>query len=161
LTLDEIKDGLPVFIDANIFIYHFTGISEECSRFLERCERGSLKGTTTVQTVLEVIHRLMTIEAVHKGFIQPGNTAGKLKKHPEIVRGLSDYTCGLKIPAMGIQVIPCSIEDCRLSQKVREKHGLLTNDSLLIAAMQKSDCINLITSDTDFDNIEEITVFKP
>jgi predicted nucleic acid-binding protein len=37
MRLDEIEPGEKCFIDANIFIYHFTGASEECSSFLTRC----------------------------------------------------------------------------------------------------------------------------
>ncbi|GFP25832.1 hypothetical protein HKBW3S25_01313, partial [Candidatus Hakubella thermalkaliphila] len=32
MRFDELPPGEAVFIDANIFVYHFTGISEECSR---------------------------------------------------------------------------------------------------------------------------------
>ena len=39
MKLDEIKTGSEVFIDANIFIYHFTGVSDECGDFLNRCEQ--------------------------------------------------------------------------------------------------------------------------
>ncbi len=45
--LSEIPDGLSIFIDANIFIYHFSGptpLSPACSAFLRRIEDGVIRG---------------------------------------------------------------------------------------------------------------------
>ena len=103
LKLDEIPSGVECFVDANIFIYHFTGVSEECSRFLKRCEEGSIEGVTATSVVLEVLHRLMMIEAVRKGLITPPNVLKKLQKSPAIVRELGDYFSNVeKISRMGI-----------------------------------------------------------
>jgi hypothetical protein len=33
-TLDQIPDGQRVFVDASIFIYHFTGASPDCQNLL-------------------------------------------------------------------------------------------------------------------------------
>ena len=30
MKLSEIKAGSEIFVDSNIFIYHFTGVSDEC-----------------------------------------------------------------------------------------------------------------------------------
>jgi len=38
MRLEDVLDGQRIFIDANILIYHFSGISAECRSFLERCE---------------------------------------------------------------------------------------------------------------------------
>jgi len=47
MKLSEIESGESVFIDANIFIYHFTGISEESSFFLKQCEERELRVKVT------------------------------------------------------------------------------------------------------------------
>jgi hypothetical protein len=44
MTLAELLDGHSVFIDANIFIYHFGAYSPQCKAFLERCARRELLG---------------------------------------------------------------------------------------------------------------------
>ena len=67
MKLSEIETGSRVFVDANIFIYHFTGVSNECSDFLERCERGKIHATTTVSVIMEVLHCLMIVEATRCG----------------------------------------------------------------------------------------------
>ena len=46
MKLDSLGAKSTVFIDANIFIYHFTGVSDESSFFLSQCESGMFNGVT-------------------------------------------------------------------------------------------------------------------
>ena len=57
LTLDRLEAGSQVFVDATVFVYHFTGTSPSSRDFLDRCERGELRGTTSVVVLAEVAHR--------------------------------------------------------------------------------------------------------
>jgi len=82
MRLEEIAPEESVFIDSNIFIYHFTGTSEECSHFLSRCERKDLSGVTSTNVLLEVLHRLMLIEAVNKKLLAPLILLRNFKKNP-------------------------------------------------------------------------------
>ena len=47
------------------------------------------------------------------------------------------------------------------AQRVRAEHGLLTNDSLIVAACLEHDIRSLATRDSDFDQIPELTIYKP
>jgi len=47
MTLDAIEEGAAVFIDANVFIYHFVGASPQCTAFLASCESRELRGATS------------------------------------------------------------------------------------------------------------------
>jgi predicted nucleic acid-binding protein len=91
MKFDELSKGDKILLDANIFIYHFTGTSEECSKLLKKCEEGEVEGTTTVTVILEALHRLMAVEAVRKGLVSGGNVVRKLKEKPEVVKELSEY----------------------------------------------------------------------
>ena len=136
--LSEVPPGAGILIDANIFIYHFTGVSEECTRFLERCERGEVFGITGVHLLLEVLHRLMMIEAVVEGLVSPGNVAKKLRDRPEVVRKLHRYQeQGEAILGMGIEVLPLEVELIEWSRRYREGYGLLVNDSLTLALAER------------------------
>jgi predicted nucleic acid-binding protein len=42
MKLEELPDGGQIFVDANVLIYHFSGISSECRAFLARCESALL-----------------------------------------------------------------------------------------------------------------------
>lgn len=82
MTLADLRNGDPVFIDANIFIYHFGGKSEECKTFLERCARRDLTGYTSTATVAKVLHRLMVAEAITKGLAIARAVVRKLGETP-------------------------------------------------------------------------------
>ena len=43
MTLAKLPDGASVFVDANVFVYHFTGVSIECKTLLERAEKKSIQ----------------------------------------------------------------------------------------------------------------------
>jgi predicted nucleic acid-binding protein len=58
MTLEDLPDGARVFVDANILIYHFSGISSDCRTFLERCEARQVESLTGTHIVLEVAHRV-------------------------------------------------------------------------------------------------------
>ena len=66
MLLSDLEDGSSVFVDANIFIYHFSKESKlnpASSKFLERIEEGKIKGFTSVAIIQEVGHRMITVEA--------------------------------------------------------------------------------------------------
>src|SRR5215813_4965766 len=88
MKLEDLPDGARIFVDANILIYHFSGISLECRAFLQRCESRQVEAFTGVHIVMEVTHRLMILEALQKGLITGGQPARKLKEQPEIIKVL-------------------------------------------------------------------------
>ncbi len=66
MFLSDLRDGSSVFIDANIFIYHFSKESKlnpASSKFLERIEEGKINGFTSIAIIQEVTHRMMIVEA--------------------------------------------------------------------------------------------------
>jgi predicted nucleic acid-binding protein len=162
LPLPELPAGQTVFIDANIFIYHFTGLSQECSGFLERCERGDLWGITAVHILLEALHRLMMIEAVTKGLVTSGNVARKLRKKPNVVKQLADYQTQTEaILEMGIEVVGLTSDFLKSSYPYRCRDGLLVNDSLTTAVMEAEGILDLATANCDFTRVEELRVYRP
>lgn len=161
-TLDAVADGQRVFVDAPIFIYHFTGASEACRRFLRRCEEGGIDACTSTVVVAEVSHRLMLIEAVVTGAITAGNGVKKLRRRPDVVRGLTQYRAQIaQIPAMGVDVLPLAWEDLIRAGEVQEGQGLLTNDSLVVAAAIAAGVSGIASADHDFADIEGLTLYRP
>ena len=47
------------------------------------------------------------------------------------------------------------------AQTMRSRHGLLTNDSLIVAAMDEYGIDSLASRDDDFDHVSGLTVYKP
>ena len=162
MNLSETPAGQRVFLDANIFIYHFTDESAECSTLLERCARGEVRGTTGSHILTEVLHRLMAIEALKKELVSPGNVVRKLEQRPEVVRSLE--ICGQQvalIPAMGIEVLLVDVELVLASASVRLRYGLLTMDSITVGMMERHGISALATLDHDFQRIEWLQVHAP
>ena len=69
MKLEDLPDGTTICVDGNILIYHFSGLPLECQAFLHRCESRQVDAYTGVHIVLEVMHRLMMLEALQKGLI--------------------------------------------------------------------------------------------
>ncbi|OIQ58449.1 PIN domain protein [Moorella thermoacetica] len=162
MRFDELPAGSQIFVDANIFIYHFSGVSEDCSSFLERCEREEIVGFTTVNILLETMHRLMMLEAVTRGLVTPGNLAKKLKGKPEIITRLATYAEQVKkVAAMNINIVPLTQDLCYQALTWQQQYGLMTNDSILLAACQEYNCWNLASNDRALAGVKEITLWQP
>jgi len=162
MKLNELASGEHVFIDANIFIYHFTGVSNQCSDFLNRCEHKDFIGITSTNVLLEVLHRLMMIEAVKKELITPSNIVKKLQKKPNLVKQLNEYYLNTqKIYEMGIAVKPTNHEIFVKSHSYRVKYGMLVNDSIIAALAQHEEINILVTSDNAFHKIDELKIYQP
>jgi predicted nucleic acid-binding protein len=162
MTLRDIRAKDRVFIDANIFVYHFNGISLECKHLLSRCSQEIIDGYTSAFVVAEVIHRLMIAEALRKSLIRAKNPVKQLKNHPEIVTQLSDYTADVsKIHTMNITILEFDRKAIEVSADIRQKEGLLTNDSLILAMMKIAGLSKLATRDNDFERIPWLQLYQP
>jgi predicted nucleic acid-binding protein len=162
MRLEELPSGERVFVDANIFMYHFSRLSAECRAFFTRCEAGHIAAFTGVHIVLDVAHRLMMLEALHKGLISRGQPVKKLKQRPEIIRGLEDYNTAVQqIPWMGIKIRPLTSPVIQESERIRRQYGLLTNDSILVAMMRRMTLTQIVTYDSALTNIPDLTIYQP
>lgn len=161
-TLDRLKPNTRVLVDASIFVYHFTGASENCRDFLLRCEQGEFKGAISVITLAETAHRLMMLEALATGKVRRPNLARKLKSKPQLVRSLSLYEDQVeKIPLMGIEVIPLDQRLFLISAEHRKKWGLLTNDSIISATAEATGITSLASADRDFEAVKDLKLYRP
>ncbi len=162
MTFDAIEDGSSLFVDANVFVYHFTGLSPECTSLLSRCEASELRGSTSAVIVAEVCHRLMMIEAVGRKLVSAGNVARKLARRPEVVRQLAAYEASVEaIGLMGIEVVALTGATVVQGLRVQKRYGFLTNDSLLIATMLDQGVRLLASADRRLAVSNEIEVSVP
>ncbi|MBI4527348.1 MAG: PIN domain-containing protein [Deltaproteobacteria bacterium] len=164
MTIDRLPNlpaGTDLFLDANVFIYAFGGRSNECHNLLQRCSTEEVFGITTFEVIHEVTHRLMLIEAVATGVITKESVAA-LKGKWRDVTTLTQYW-SLTARIFGLNILILASEEPRLhrAHTMRSRYGLLTNDSLILAAMDEYGIGYLATRDDDFDHISELTVYKP
>jgi len=162
MTFDELRDGEAIFLDANIFVYHFLGLSQQCKELLRRCRDGRLQGKTASFILAETGHRLMVAEAVEQQLVTSKNALKKLRERPEIVQQLKKHAESvLTIRAMNIESVALTTAAVEASAAVRRQYGLLTNDSILVAVMKELGLTSVATLDKDFARVKELGVYKP
>lgn len=153
LPLSSLPHGAEVLIDANVLTYALQGRSRQSEDLLRRCFAGEVSGFTTVDVLADVCHRLMICEAGGRGLIHRAN-ASNLQGKPHVVRQLDDYWKRvLKITNGSIAVLPLDEFRFQRAQPLRLTHGLMTNDSLLLAAADVFGIGSLATNDSDFHDI--------
>ena len=88
MTFGEIPTGETVFLDANVFIHYFArdpDLGPPARDLLRRVENGELRGVTTTHILAEVLHRLMTIEAMLSLGWPYAGIAQRLRHHPDAI----------------------------------------------------------------------------
>lgn len=161
MSLSTLPAGSEVLFDANVLIYGLLGRSRQCEAAMRRCASGDVSGFTTVDALADVSHRLMLHEAFNKGLITRQNAAS-LKGKPAAVTNLSEYWLLLDtVRTNRIAILPFDEYRFQRAHAVRQREGLLTNDSILLAAADVFGIASLATNDADFDAVPWITVYKP
>ncbi len=159
--LADLAPGARVLVDANIFIYAANGTSQVCLDFLQRCAQQELRGITTLEVLAEVCHRLMLEDALAAGTISRAS-ASLLRRSSGAIRSLRSYWPSMaRLLNMNLLLLPLDRERFQHAETIRERYGLLTNDSLVLAAADSYGIRNLATRDDDFDHVRWLTVHKP
>ncbi len=90
MTFDQIPPGANLFLDANSLVYHFTTdpkYGPPWYRLAQRLEQRLLTGFVSAHVFADVVHRVMTIEAIAvNGWPKAGIAARLRKHHAEIAK---------------------------------------------------------------------------
>ena len=161
----DLPEGSQLFVDANIFIYHFAGptpYTDSCSELLQYIEDRTLTGFTSALVLAETLHRLMILEATSSLQIDPKTAVRQLKAQPDLVKQLTrHHTVPDVIRGIGVEVLSLEDVDVRMSNQLKREYGLLTNDSLNLAAMRRRQLSCIATNDPDFQRVASLRVWKP
>ena len=123
--------------------------------------REEVTGIALFETVNEVTHRFMMAEALSKGLISAGGARALRGKFQQIPT-LTDYWLNTqRMLALNILFMPVNETIIRNAQTMRQEAGLLTSDSMIVAAMREYGLSFLASNDSDFERVRDITVFKP
>ena len=166
MFLSNLKDGVSIFIDANIFVYHFfkkSKFNPTSSNFLERAERGKIKGITSTLVVQEAMHRMMIMEAATiLPDLKTTNIVKYLKAHSDIVKKLITHqVIPEKIASFNLEIISPDINTIQRSQQMKRRYGFLSNDALSLQIMEDLKINNLASNDSDFERVNFIALYKP
>jgi predicted nucleic acid-binding protein len=163
-ALDALPNRSDVLIDANVFIYGLTSQSAQCKAFLERCSREEVTGISLFEVLNDATHRFMLAEATAKGVfkVKPEKKVKYLNEHPDQVKLLTDYWINtLRLLSLNVMLLPIDQSIVHVAQGERVNAGLLTNDSVIVAAMREYGINKLATNDRQFETVAGISVFRP
>jgi predicted nucleic acid-binding protein len=165
MTFADLTAGDHVFVDANIFTYHFQphpkfGIASRL--LLERIENAELTGYTSTHVLSEVSHRLMTIEASTLFGWPFAGIGNRLRTSPAEVQKLNGFRVAIEgLVQSRFQILSVSPAMLVAGVALSQQLGLLTNDALIVAVMQANGLMNLASGDSDFDKVPGLTRFAP
>jgi predicted nucleic acid-binding protein len=165
MKLDQLPDDVTVFVDASIFTYYLTGhdaLAQACAAFFERTARRKVIALTSAVVAMEVIHRAVVQEAAEKLDLRGRDLIQHLKKHPGVIEELTRHrTVPSIIYRLGVSIEPVTHIHVHSSRRARQNYGLMANDSLIIAFMEKHSIRHLVSNDNDFKRVPNIKVWLP
>ena len=164
MTFADLARGAAVFVDANIFVFHFQPhpvFGSSCTDLLNRIERGEVIAYTSTHVLSEVAHRLMTLEASVL-FHWPSKVVQRLKRNPTNLQQLSQFRSALRtVSQIGFQILTIPPVSIDTAASISQQHGLLSNDALLVAVMQANGLSHLASNDADFDRVPGLVRYAP
>ena len=165
MTFASIPNGTSLFLDANTFVYYFGAhpqFGATCKQLLERVARQELRGLTSTHVLGDVLHRMMTLEALSLFGWPAKGIAQRLRQNPAEVQKLSRFEQTVAdIIQAGIQVLPVHPADMASAAALCRHHGLLVGDALIVALMQHHGLTHLASLDADFDRVPGLTRYAP
>jgi len=166
MFLSDLETGTSIFVDANIFIYHFSKRSKfnpASTNFLEHIEKRDIIGVTSTSVVQEATHRMMIMEAAAILVdIKVKDYVKYLKAQPDIVKKLVNHQIiPEKIASFNLEIISADVNTIVRSQQMKKRYGFLSNHALSLQIMEDLKINNLASNDSDFERVNFIKLYKP
>lgn len=164
----DIPPGTNVFVDTNIFYYHFSGQSPTCTAFLRRIAQGEVNAYVNTEVLSDLLHKLMLYEACKTGIITRQRASDLktqlLSNRRLIEQSLPDHQNLFEsILGMGLKMLRVSKKLFIDTKQERKNHGLMTNDSIHLGTMiyRAAPITHIATRDADFRHITKVTIWEP
>ena len=162
MTLSDLPAGARVAVDANIILYHFSGRSKQCSDFLQRARAGQVSALMPAHVGLELLHRLMMLEAVLEGITSSGSPAQRMSGRPDSVRKLQQSFRDFRaLGKLGLSLIDTSVLALERVTWFSMSYGLLANDAALLAVMEQENIEHLASCDRLLQNVGPFQTWCP
>ena len=163
MNLDDIPSGSLCVVDTNVLLYAEQGTSLQAQRLLRRIEKREVLGVMPQPVWQELMHKLMLAEALMLGHLSGGNPARQLAGKPDVIKRLTLYKDKIRaLVTLGMAFEPCTrIDLVDKAVVIQERHGLLTNDSVIVAMALRLKADVLVSADKKFQVIKEVPVYAP
>lgn len=161
----DVPDGTRCFVDSNILHYALIptfDASAACLELVDRAIAGIVSLSVRVQVLADAVHKAMISEAAQLAGRERAGIVGYLKKHPKLIPRLVEWPKAIeRLRSVPLQILSSDVELLFDAARLSTAHGLLTNDAMIVALMQRHGITHLATNDDDFDGVTGITVWKP
>ncbi|MDR4496272.1 MAG: type II toxin-antitoxin system VapC family toxin [Nitrospirales bacterium] len=163
MNLDDIPSGSLCVVDTNVLLYAEQGTSLQAQRLLRRIEKREVLGVMPQPVWQELMHKLMLAEALMLGHLSGGNPARQLAGKPDVIKRLTLYKDKMRaLVTLGMAFEPCTrIDLVDKAVAIQERHGLLTNDSVIVAMALRLEADVLVSADKQLQGIKEVQVYGP
>ena len=165
MILSDLASGDSAFLDANIFVYYFqphATLASSCDELFDRIGRVEINGYTSTHVLSEMAHRLMMFEAATAYGWGPNKIKARLKQAPSSLGKLVRFRQALELVLRSrIQIIAITPDLVLSAAIISQQTGLLSNDALIVAAMQANGLNKLAGNDADFDRVPGLTRYGP
>ena len=89
-------------------------------------------------------------------------SAARLRMHSQELARLTRFRQAiLEIERLDMETIAVTAADVMRATEISQQFGLLTNDAVVVAVMERQGLKNLASNDGDFDRLPTITRFTP
>jgi predicted nucleic acid-binding protein len=153
------------FVDANILYYYFVEtppLSEPCTNFLERVAKGEIVACASIHILSEAVHKVVLAEAAANFGLNRAGLVNWLQNHRDRIAELTEFRqAAAELMRMNLRLLPTEAALLEEAAELSAQLRLLTNDATIVALMKRDELHNLATNDDDFDNIANLTVWKP
>ena len=165
----DIADGTVVCLDASALYLHFGGggAGAETKRrsvdaLVAAIAVGRLRGQFGLGTLAELVHKIMLLEATRVTGRERSNLVRWLREHPEVIANLREHAAVVvAVQRIGIEIVRSELVDLSRAAAISQQYGLLTNDAIIVATMQRLGIEWLATNDDDFARVPWVRVWKP
>ena len=160
--LRDVSDGLRIFVDTNILIYHLLDdelYGTSCRDFFKRVETGSVLAFTSPIVGSETLFIYLRAWIIQNKKIAPKRVLRYLKRHREVLEEVDFYKPVALLSLL--RIFPLNNAVLRASYNLMTRCHLLPADAIDAALIRRHNLPALATRDDDFDHVESLNVYKP
>jgi predicted nucleic acid-binding protein len=164
--LADFKGSHPIFLDANIFLFHAFDSNESAVDFLKKIEIEGYKAYTS-SLVLEEVFFKLTLQSA-SNFIDHLNLQTvkiqlrDIKKRKRIMAPVLSYLKYIDhLQELGLIVLDLTVRDIRTALDISLEFGLVMADAAHLSVMQRAKISHLASADSDFNLVSSITLWSP
>ncbi len=159
--------GKPIFIDANIFVYHATEskYTESVTAFLEKVENNEIEAFTSPSVIDEAAYILI----INKGLeILDSKSPRKVREKLEKDRNFAQKCYSILKDFIGyvksletLKLLEITGDDAFRIYDYGTAYLLHPKDALHLAVMKRYRIFDIATNDSDFERVDWIKVWSP